>query len=81
MLAEVTWEFADAEGEGFTDVGRLAHARTSGSGGVTPYRSCGACSIRRFDLDDTTVVVCEWFVFEPLAVPLPWPGEPEVSLA
>ena len=26
---------------------------------------------------DDTVVVCEWFVYEPLAEPLPWPGPPE----
>lgn len=77
-LAEVFWEFADAEGEGFTDVEdwRTQHERFWNRHSVPLVRELLDPD---FALDDATVVVCEWFVFEPLDTPVPWPGEPEVT--
>jgi uncharacterized protein YhfF len=75
-LAEVFWEFADAEGEGFTDVDdwRTAHERFWNREVVPRLRRV---LDPEFALRDDTVVACEWFVFEPLAEPVPWPGPPE----
>jgi uncharacterized protein YhfF len=75
-LAEVFWEFADAEGEGFTDVDdwRTAHERFWNREVVPRLRRILDPG---FTLDDDTVVACEWFVFEPLDQPLLWPGPPE----
>jgi uncharacterized protein YhfF len=75
-LAEVFWEFADAEGEGFTDVDdwRTAHERFWNREVVPRLRRVLDPG---FALDDDTMVACEWFVLEPLAEPVPWPGPPE----
>lgn len=75
-LAEVFWEFADAEGEGFTDVDdwRRAHEGFWNREVVPRLRRVLDPA---FALDDDTTVVCEWFVYEPLAEPVPWPGPPE----
>jgi uncharacterized protein YhfF len=75
-LAEVFWEFADAEGEGFTDVDdwRQAHERFWNRESLPRLRRVHDPA---FVLDDDTIVVCEWFTFEPLADPVPWPGPPE----
>lgn len=75
-LAEVFWEFADAEGEGFTDIDdwRTAHERFWNREVVPRLRRVHD---PEFALDDATVVACEWFVFEPLEVGVPWPGPPE----
>ena len=75
-LAEVFWEFADAEGEGFTDVDdwRRAHEGFWNREVVPRLRRILDPD---FALDDDTVVVCEWFAYEPVAEPLPWPGPPE----
>jgi uncharacterized protein YhfF len=77
-LEEVFWEFADAEGEGFTDVDdwRTQHERFWNRHSVPLVRELLDPT---FALDDATVVVCEWFSFEPLDVPVAWPGEPELT--
>jgi uncharacterized protein YhfF len=75
-LADVFWEFADAEGEGFTDVAdwRRQHERFWNEHSVPRLRRVLDPG---FALTDETPVVCEWFTFEPLAEPVPWPGEAE----
>jgi uncharacterized protein YhfF len=64
-FADVPWEFADAEGEGFVDIEhwRRAH-RGFWERNVAP-------DLRErldpaWELTDDTLVVCEWFTFEPL---------------
>lgn len=77
-MAEVFWEFARDEGEGFTDVEdwRTQHEAFWNRFSVPMLRE-------RFDPDfaltDDTPVSCEWFVFEPLDVPIPWPGPRDPS--
>ena len=75
-MADVDWEFADAEGEGFTDVAhwRAAHERFWQREAVPMLRHVVDPG---FVLDDDTVVVCEWFDFEALPEAMPWPGPPE----
>ena len=77
-LADVPWEFAEAEGEGFTGVG---HWR---SGHEAFWQRESVPLIRQlrdpgFVLDDDTIVVCEWFTFERLTGPVPWPGPPDLA--
>jgi uncharacterized protein YhfF len=75
-LADVTWEFADDEGEGFVDVDdwRRQHE--------VFWKAFSVPALREgfdpdFALTDDTEVVCEWFTIEPVEEPFPWPGAPE----
>lgn len=64
-FADVTWEFAAAEGEGFRDVEhwREGHRRFWEAFARDELRA----TLRPdWELTDDTLVVCEWFTYEPL---------------
>ena len=75
-LADVFWEFARDEGEGFTDVDdwRTQHEGFWNRHSVPMLRELHDPGFR---LTDDTPVSCEWFTFEPLAMSIPWPGPPD----
>jgi uncharacterized protein YhfF len=75
-FADLTWEFARDEGEGFVD---LEDCRTQLA--AFWQRHTAPLVRERFDpdfvFDDDTLVSCEWFGFQAVDPPIPWPGRDE----